>query len=693
MKPIRSSTPVAVVSLALLWALPLQGQETTWSVAPSVEQVRWDDAFGLEPSTSPALRLSVDFGPRFSLQPFGTRTTGARLRPELLPEGEAGPRLRAETFGADLQVTLMSGSLLPFVTLGGGVLRLEVPPGMEGDSPLRDEDAGQAGESDRADRILLRAGAGAAIPLGERSRVEVFVRRQSARLPEPFIPGAVPEAEFPDDGVVTSTVLGGGVRIPLGAAPAPLEADPGLVPGLFVEPFAGRLEFHRDLGLARENLAGIRAGVDLTPSVGARGWLWRGVDEDFSERRPLQGVGGEMQFTLEGGDRIAPYAVAGGGRLRFRSGLLDRDGEPVAAVTQNHLVLGGGVAFRALDRVAIQAGARNLLLSVGEDFGDVSAPDDLRSNWLYSLGLSATVGGDPMAREARRRARALDQEPVGVALSPRTEALLREQAEATDDPELRAALLAELERSRQARTTAIRTGPRETITIPVPEVGEIILRFGHGTASLSADEATGLTPEQFAALERRLLESLAREGLGAEIPELVRRTVRQELQALGLAAPGPLAAPPRPAPRVTPTDPTPGRRLEALEPYSGAQVTAPSQFLVGLRADLGIVSETIPLELVPELGFGVGEGDPSLLLGFNTRFGYTLNRPRHVEPYLLGGLALTNRRFVTVNMGYGVRFDLGEDPTNPPFPRVFVEHKGIGLFSESRLLVGIILPR
>lgn len=692
MKRTPVSIPVAAVCLTLSWALPLQAQETTWSIAPSVEQVRWGEAFGLEPTVTPALRLSVDFGPRFSLQPFGTRSTGVRLRPELGAEGEEGLRLRGETFGADLQITLMSGSFLPFVTLGGGVLRLETPPGTGTGSPLPGEEGGSGAESDRrADRILLRAGAGTAIPVGERSRVEFFVRRQSARLPEPFVPGAVPEADFPEDGVVTSTVLGGGVRIPLGAAPGPLEADPGIVPGLFVEPFAGRLEFHRDLGLARENLAGIRAGVDLTPSVGARGWLWRGVDEDFSERRPLQGVGGEVQFTLEGGDRLAPFALAGGGQIRFRSGLVDRDGAPVASVTQNHLLLGGGVAFRVLDRVAIQASARNLLLSVDEDFGDVSTPDDLRSNWLYSLGVSATVGGDPMAREARRRARA--PEPAAMALSPQTEALLREQAEATDDPELRAALLEELERSRQARATAIRSGPRETITIPVPEVGEIILRFGHGTASVSADEATGLTPEQFAALERRLLESLAREGVGTELPDLVRRTVRQELQALGLAPPGPVAAPARPVPALSPADPTPGRRLEALELLTGGQVTEPSQFLLGLRANLGIVSEVVPLELVPELAFGVGEGDPSLLLGFNTRFGYTLNRPRHVEPYLMGGLALTNRRFMTVNVGYGVRFDLGEDPANPPFPRIFVEHQGIGLFSESRLLVGIILPR
>jgi len=56
------------------------------------------------------------------------------------------------------------------------------------------------------------------------------------------------------------------------------------------------------------------------------------------------------------------------------------------------------------------------------------------------------------------------------------------------------------------------------------------------------------------------------------------------------------------------------------------------------------------------------------------------------------GVALTNQRLLSVNAGYGVQADLGlrADGRNT---RVFVEHQGLQLYRDHRLLVGISLPR
>ncbi|TVP55070.1 MAG: hypothetical protein EA351_11900 [Gemmatimonadales bacterium] len=666
-----------VSSTLLLGGGEAQAQEVSWALVPTYEELRWDDAFGLERTRTLGGRLSIDFGPLFSLQPFYSRATDIGLREGLTAPDGVSDRYRAESGGADLQVNLASGTLRPFVTAGGGILRT-------------DDDA-----EGRRDRILLRAGGGVAFAVTDRIAAEIFARSQAVRLPAPFIPGAVEPEDFPEDGVVSSLVLGSGLRIPVGAVSATTGPRPGILPGLFVEPFAGRLDFHGDFGLDRQELAGVRAGIDLNRNVGLRAWGWRGVDSDFSETQPIEGLGGEMQFNLGTGSGVVPFLVAGGGQLRFRDGFEDLEGMERANL--NHLVLGGGVGIGMGDRLRLEVGARNLLMTIESELEDVTEPDDLRSNWLYSAGLSLSMGGRPGVRAgAPGVARAEPDEPRPARPAPISEVaeqVLRERAETTEDAELRAELIREIELAREARLGSDTLEGRRTMTIPVPEVGEIILRFGAEYAVRAPDRVEGVDPADLAALERRILEALSREGADARLPELVRQIVREELRLMGVR-------PGEPIPMRVLEDPTldPGRipstrRLEALEPYSGFQVSAPTQMLFALRTNLGEVSDLVPVELVPEIAFGVGERDPSLLLGMNARFGYEVGGTRVFEPYLLGGIAITNRRFISLNAGYGVRFNLREEGAAGYSPRLFAEHQGVGFYDDHRFLFGVLLPR
>ncbi len=641
--------------LLLLLFLPgvpsLAAQEVNFSLVPTFEEARWDDAVGFQRSRMPGLRASIDFGPFFSLQPYYARDREVEIRSGLtLPDGEPGVD-RLEVFGADLQVGLLPGPVVPFVKGGGGILR--VGNGMDGGR----------------DRILLRAGAGASFALVGRARGEVYAENWALRLSRPLVPGAVEGEGGGSEDLVSSLVLGAGLRIPFGGRQVEGIASPGVLPGFFVEPYGSQIRFSDAVGLGDRNAAGVRAGVDFNRNVGLRATYFRGVDDDISDWEGLTGLGVEAQFYLGSGTGLSPFLVAGAGRIRVSGEL--REIEELAATRIDHLTLGGGVAFALRDRVQLEVGARNLLTTAGGGFDAVGEPDELTSNWQYSAGLSLAVGGRGQTRPE----------------------LLRQEAE------------------QQARTLPADTSPR-WITIPVPEEGEIILRFGEARELVRSEAGEAVSAADLARLEARIEEllvaALARPAgdtvqvgrelalLEARLPEMIRRIVREELQAMGVQ-PGAPAAPPAPPPAAppaverAPTPPGERRRISDLYFYTGLQFT-PTQPVVGFRGGIGDISTFLPVELIPEIAFGAGEGDPSLLLAMNGRFGGIVGGGRDYEPYVVGGVSLTNRRFLSLNLGYGVAFDANPGEADRPF-RLFVEHQGIGRFDEHRLLFGMVLRR
>jgi hypothetical protein len=720
----------AGLSLALAAGLSLAAaddaaaQDVTFSVVPTYEEVRWDDAFGLERARFPGIRASIDFGPWFSLAPFYARARDLGPRDDFTPtEGSTFAELfDVDVFGADLQVTLLPGPVAPFIRGGGGVLRTD------------DEVEG------RRDRVMLRAGGGVSLGLGERARAELYAENWATRLRDPLIPGAVSADELDEDGIVSSLVLGAGLRVPLGAGPRDAGQGPGLLPGIFLEPHASRIEWDDALRLGRQYAVGARGGVDFNRNVGLRATWWRGVDDDFGEWVGMEGIGAEAQFYLGGGSGLSPFLVAGAGRISFDDDFEDLDGATRSRL--DHLTLGGGLAFGLGDRTRLELGARNFLTTVGEELEDVTDPDELVSNWHYSAGLSVAFG----ARHRTGAERDFDRERARVrALEIELEAERARQRSRIADPgtpdavgaerEIHAAqidrLAAELEALRE-ENRRLRAGdvdvpvtePGEriirpgqvpgTITIPVPEVGEIILRYGEAYAVRSAEGAGPLTEEEAARLERRIEEALgdrlrvaqgdtaavARQLdlLEARLPGIVRGIVREELRSMGVQPGAPAVAPPAAPPVAEPAarDPDAGfleaRSVTRLAPYSGLQLSSPTQLLAGMRVGLGDVSSAIPVELVPEIAFGVGEGDPSLLLALNGRFGWQVGGSRSLEPYLIGGVGLTNRRFLSVNLGYGAALNVNPPGGIEPL-RLFIEHQGIGFYDEHRLLVGVSLPR
>jgi hypothetical protein len=659
----RVVTPglTVLMGLVLLSPADVHAQDVSYSIIPTYQEIRWDDAFGFERVRLYGVRGSLDFGPYFSLQPFYAWEDGIGPRNGLTP-GAGEPSLwDLQAGGVDAMVNLGRGSLVPFIKGGGGVLRIRPDTG------------------DRTDRIFLRYGGGVRFGLGGGGiGAEITAENWTTRLSSPFVDGAVSSDLFPDDGLVDSWVYGAGIRVPLGGG---YDQDfRGLVPGIAVEPFVVRTRFADEFGLADQDGAGVRAGVDFNQNVGLRAFYWRGVDDDFSEFQDVSGYGAEARFALNTGPGLSPFLIAGAGRIRFTDDFLDVEGSRPDDL--DHLTLGGGLAFGLGSFANVELGARNLLMTAGTDIEDVTDPNDLVSNWQYSIGLALTVGASPRARD-RESDRYRDEEARRLAETRRDlDRLLDENRR------LRAG-----EPVSERRVAVDTVRGQRTMVIPVPEVGEVILRYGEAYAVQTGGVA-GMSAVDVQRLEAAVAQAIARQAgdirtLEQRLPNLVRDAVRQELRAMGVQ-PG---VQPRPG-VVAPVYVESGTMrwsFGSMEPYTGIQVHEDFQFLLGLRAEVES-ARMGPLHVVPEVAFGFGEGGTSLLLGVNGRLAWDLGGDRNYTPYGQLGVALTNQRLLSVNAGYGVQFDLGLRADGRS-TRVFVEHQGLQLYRDHRFLVGVSLPR
>jgi len=666
----KTFTRVATLGLTMVMGLVLlnpedtRAQDVSYSIIPTYQEIRWDDAFGFERVRVYGVRGSLDFGPYFSLQPFYAWEDGIGPRDGLTPASGEPSIWDMQLGGVDAMVNLGRGPLVPFIKGGGGVLRIRPDGG------------------DRTDRILLRYGGGLRFGLGDGGiGAEVTAENWTTRLSSPFVDGAVSADDFPDDGLVDSWVYGAGIRIPLGTGH---DRDlRGLVPGIAVEPFAVRTKFADEFGLERQDGVGVRAGVDFNQNVGLRAFYWKGVDDDFSEWVDVKGYGAEARFALNTGPGLSPFLVAGAGRIRFTDEFLDIEGSRPDDLDQ--LILGGGLAFSLGNFANFEVGARNLLMTPGSDLEDVTDPDELVSSWQYSVGLALNVGASPQARD---RARDRDLDRVRDDEARRLAETRRELDRLLE--ENRRLRAGETVPERRIAVDTIR-GQR-TMVIPVPEVGEVILRYGEAYA-VETGAVRGMSALDVERLEEAVAQALARRAgdmrtLEERLPAMVRDAVRQELRAMGIQ-PG---VQPRPgvAPVAPDTEAMPWS-FGSTEPYTGLQLHEDVQFLLGLKGELES-ARLGAVRVVPEVAFGFGEGGTSLLLGVNGRLGWDLGGDRNYTPYGQLGVALTNQRLLSVNAAYGVQFDVGLHADGRR-TRIFVEHQGLQLYRDHRLLVGVSLPR
>ena len=501
--------------------------------------------------------LGLNFGRYLQLNGEYLVNTGLRSEFSNIDElsGLLNRGVDARRYGGRLRLNLYDRRVIPYLTVGTGAL--EFTPDEVGTTRT----------------IYAVGGGGVTFSVQNRYRLSVGADMLTYRY-DPVATFLGPQAQDFEGGqrLVRSPSLHASIALFLGGRS--LEAQTavdqavreqfgqgGFLRGvsLFVNPFYGRVEFNEALGFPRDqNMAGVNAGVELGPFVGLRGFYWRAAkgndvfDAFGSGFQDLQMYGGELRLRLNArlGRGFVPYGLVGGGYLDVLGDYSDDLPDGVAVPSDRFFTsLGGGLEVPLTSSIKLSGGVRSLLMnntdaSEREDIGDIFG------SLMYTAGIEFRLGrgGTPrrpqpeplLARPQPDTAQAPD-----ASAEPMPEAPATTQEEAMPAPRTpaQARLMAQIDSLRQ-EVAALRSDgttpstaqgaasaeatppPRsnvsdQQISIPVPEVGEIYIRFGDGAApsSVRRDTTVAAAPSRPSGLQPQEVEQLVRQALREQLVE------------------------------------------------------------------------------------------------------------------------------------------------------------------------------
>ena len=773
--------------LAVAFVLPATAQVTgiSYTAAPVGVRVFAGDNTGLSNGYLYGGALGLGFGEYLEVSGVYLRSTGFETEfsdyntdafTRSILEGQAeGFDVDLEQYGTRLRLTVGRGSLLPFVVGGTGILRFD-------------------NGSNESEVIFAEAGVGITFAFQDRYTITVEGSRLGYRY-NPYATfdlgntAALPSSsDLNQQRRVFSNAVTATARVYLGGRARGELTETDLAvreqlrrPRVFAEPSYGIIQFSEDLtGLPDDQpVLGVQAGIDLGPYVGLRAFYLRATDEDElfgnpTEFRDLALYGAEMNFRfsteLAGG--LTPYLLLGGGYMDigddYRAG-----GNLLASPESRYFAMGGGGVDVALNKAfRLKAGVRVLLMS-NEDADQVSDPANVYYSLMPTAGVEFSLGGgspssarrgirDAQARELERQAR-----EAGLVASTR-EAQLDSLRLVYEAARAEAALVGQLTPEQLAEREALNaqiaalqaeagvpvTAPApvqarsnlsaRTMEVPIPESGEIYIRFGDGAAETAAAPVVVATPQGYAVAGQQPAAGrpAAQPGAAVSTEEQVAAVVRQTLAADSarvaqqrIGVDGLVQRELDDRLRQERADDELTRRLEAriaeLEGRLASQIASGSGNNLGGGttvvvdegdADAGFsltrvgsrrISNVYPVIgvrtgedqtqgqfairgeyrtptrtgaiFVPEIGFGFADGVSLSLFG-NFFFQNERNFGRGVQPYYgVGGGLLTRDGF----SGTGLALNLAIGADYPVGPGAFVgEISTLDLFQYTRFLVG-----
>lgn len=720
-------------------------QGISYTIAPAAASLNWDKDLGLKNHSLYGGQASIDFERLVSLQ--GYYLTNDKINSAVDRLGLSGDlanqltnqRLRVRSMGANVLWKFWSGGIAPFIKTGGGIIELR-------------PDSGRTNK-----QIVLNAGGGLRFGANAPLFLDLFAEDMMLRVDRyALLSGnATGVPVDPDRRTLRhNLVVGAAVGVPLGLNTNDQERDAassmqwGLAgASLTLEPFAGRLTFdskstsasNGNAALRDQDLAGVRAGVDIGRYVGVRGFYWRGTDKNFKRFESLQSWGGELQFRLNSSPGLTPYLLAGAGQLDFKES--DTTATAQRSEDKLSLLLGGGVSLPLGERFAINATARDYLYGQGNGADSVASPSDLRNNWMFSVGLRVSIAGHSGANAAERALQREDRLEARL----RTDSMRYASARRRDGRDTldmngrrtrRDSMMVGrarvdtvyLDSTRADSVMRVRgTGSPSVIMLPVPTVGELYVRYGtpQSTATTRPALPTGTLLDS---ARMSTMNQADRDAyINRQIDSLVTARVNERTAALRAPA---ASAPPAPTPpqtvivqppmtttppTVAPTPPQvvveqPGMNYSlvgsdsrgGLMVYSGLTVNDGTQLSLGARFDLGPIGNgNSPFHFAPEIAFGGGGGGRSTMIVANAQYMFRklrLGTDRTIQPHVVGGIGVLNFSDRVgsrdglqgiINLGYGVSIPLTRNTGNRAAPVVTIEHQGIDFFQLNRLLVGL----
>lgn len=741
-RPLRQTHFFAAAALLAglsVTATAVHAQGITYTLAPAATSINWDKDFGLKNHSLYGGQASIDFEQLVSLQ--GYYFTNDKVNTAVRRLGLGGDlgdqlkdqKLQVRNMGANVIWKFWSGGIAPYLKTGGGIIELRPDSGA------------------KTKQITLNAGGGIRFGGNAPLYLDLFAEDMMLRADRYaiFNPGGANLPADPErNDLRHNLVVGAAIGVPLGLNTNDRERNRqgsvqwGLSGASFtLEPFAGRLQFDKKsnadggVKLRDQDLAGVRAGIDVGRYVGVRGFYWRGTDKDFKRTQSLESWGGELQFRLNSSPGITPYLLAGAAQLNFD----ESDTTKLAQRSDDKLslLLGGGVALPLGERFALTASARDYLYGQGNGADSVSMPSDLRHNWMYTVGLRVSLGGKSGSAEAQRvvserrsmaaqmRADSIDfAAQLADARAGRGQVrdgrMMRDTLMMVDGRPMRMdnAMMARM-RSDSTRADSARRAAGHVITLPVPEVGELYVRYGPPQANastkpgamqatISADSSAQNAAAAAAAANAAAQNAMTAAQMNRRIDSLVNVRVNERTANLSVPTTTVIQAPAATTTeRVVVADQR-GLNFDVvgsdqrggLMVYSGLTVSSGVQVLLGGRFDLGPVSGNSNFHFAPEIAFGAGSGGRSTMVVGNLQYMFrkhALSSGYTIQPHIVGGLGLLNFSDRVgnrdglegvINLGYGVSIPLVRNPGSRKTPVLTIEHQGVDFFQLNRLLVG-----
>lgn len=645
---------------------PLAAQQLRYHLRPSVTWTEWDESLGLGKARSLGGSAGLGFGEYVDLTAFYGKSDSRSTHLSRLPftadmrTPPADQLLDIASYGTEMSIGLTRGSLVPVLMGGAGILRFRPEAG----SDIR--------------RVQLRYG------LGLRTRVldvfegEVMVGRSRYYLDplELAAPVSVGDPALPEDpgagALRRNLALRVGLNLQLGGPDYTSRSDryragdrryrpPSSSGAVLFEPFGGAQAFDPGFGIDDQPIAGFRAGFEVGPLVGLRGFYWRGVDDRHAWEEGIRGYGGEAQFTLGGPALFSPHLLAGAGRMEFGPDLAP-DAESMPA-DRTALIVGGGVDLGLGRHLRLTAAARDYIMSgphldpAAVDFEDVRDPGDLVHNWQMSAGLKILVGGGRSRRPDFSRDDLVEMED---RLADRVDARLDE-----------------MERTLEETTRAEAPTP---VAARPPDVSVMTVETEFAPAQSEPEPAPAPTEPEPAPAPAE-----AQPELALIEPELapVESNPDHPEQVYGDSR----------------LDPSLGFPARELRPYTGILGGPHTQWIFGVAADWGPSDHLGAFNVVPEASISLGQGKPSWMVAANLQYRPPWLYQRDswwISPVTSFGLGVLNQdgSELVVNASWGVNLQLSRvraawgEPLN-----LYIAHQGIDLFRKERLIVGMSVER
>ncbi len=720
-----------LATISTLQPRAVDAQGVRFTIAPSAEYVWWDKKLGLEDKALIGGTVGADFG-LLSLSGYYHTLNNLKVTSDsLFPSGGGlfAPRRSEtdiETYGGNLALRFGTGRIVPFISGGAGIIKF-------------DPDSGK-----RIEQINYRYGGGIHWDIAPNLRATIMGEDSRFRLDPRSLYSSAPVNNSGKLNEWSNWTASAALGFAIGGSLDGTENDRWSLASLPVEAFAGRLDWD-DSRLQRLALVGARTGIDVGQYVGLRGYYWQGRSGDLRDRFDIQSYGGEAQLNLNASLGPAPYLIVGAGRLDFGNDYRDKTGRTLEDETA--LILGGGVGIRLSDQFRLNASVRDYVRGP-QDLDSIASTSQLTNNWLYSAGISYNFGrsrSEPSRDDDRmRRNREMDREmsraergravasqsrtdTVYVEVNPRT----GERTMYRNDPRTGRNV-----RIESTERVTMQRGSDRVIMLPVPETGELYVRYGDGTErminpamrmrdSMMARGGARNQDDQMMRLMRMRIDSLemrlrsqSREpdadanlirGLRSQIDSLEMRVRQNEMNRQGgNQNPNVIVVPQGNErgvvvnPRGNRTDDRMimgdaqeknfmGMKLREVSPY----VAGFDQFVVGVQMDAGPVFGIDQLRLVPDFALGFGS-DVSLSLAVGAQYNFPLfrvNEKSAFRPHLRAGLGFLaasgniDSEF-GVNVAYGATYYGTKADGTLRHPRLFVEHQGINFFKANRFLIG-----